>query len=343
VLLVGINPSLWSAAIGHHFGNPANRLWPTLHQAGFTPRRLLPIDSDELLALRIGVTNLVARATATAAEITDDELRAGAPVLVEKVERYRPGTVAFLGLTAYRVAFGEPKAKVGPQPDLLGGAPVWLLPNPSGLNAHYQLPDLVRVYAELRAALYLGRARAAGPVLRGHAEDGGPEAVPTLETDRLLLRPFEERDLDAYAAIVADPEVMRYVGGEALDRSAAWRQMALFLGHERLRGWTLNAVVERATGRLLGRCGLWRPEGWPGLEVGWALGRFAWGHGFATEAALAWRDWTFGVLGAEELVSIVHRDNLASHRVAERIGHHRLRELEVNGLPCVLWGQPAPA
>lgn len=153
VLLVGINPGLWTAVIGHHFGNPANRLWPTLHQAGFTPRRLLPTESAELLASGIGVTNLVPRATATAAEVTDDELRVGAPVLAEKVERFRPGTVAFLGLTAYRVAYGRPKAKIGPQPEPLAGARVWLLPNPSGLNAHYQLPDLVRVYAELRAAL----------------------------------------------------------------------------------------------------------------------------------------------------------------------------------------------
>lgn len=163
--------------------------------------------------------------------------------------------------------------------------------------------------------------------------------MPTLETGRLLLRPFAEGDLDAYAAIVADPEVMRYVGGRPLDRAEAWRQIALFLGHERLRGWTNNAVVDRATGALLGRCGLWRPEGWPGLEVGWMLGRAAWGHGYATEAALAWRDWTFAVLGARELVSVVHRDNLRSARVAERIGHRRLRDLELNGQPCVLWGQ----
>lgn len=164
--------------------------------------------------------------------------------------------------------------------------------------------------------------------------------MPTLETERLLLRPFTGDDLDAYAAIVADPEVTRYLGGGGvLDRAQAWKQIALFLGHERLRGYTQNAVVERATGRLLGRCGLWRPEAWPGLEVGWVLGRFAWGRGYATEAALAWRDWTFGGLGADELVSVVQRDNAASHRVAERIGHRRLRELEVDGNPCVLWGQ----
>jgi double-stranded uracil-DNA glycosylase len=152
VLFVGINPSLWSAVIGHHFGNPANRLWPVLHQAGFTTHRLLPTETDELLALGYGITNMVNRATATAAEISDDELRAGAPRLEATVERWRPKAVAFLGLQAYRVGFRRPKAAVGPQPEELHGADLWLLPNPSGLNAHYQLPDLVRLYGELRAA-----------------------------------------------------------------------------------------------------------------------------------------------------------------------------------------------
>lgn len=153
VLFVGINPGLWSGAVGRHFGNPGNRIWPVLHQAGFTPRRLRPEDADELLALGYGITNLVARTTATAAEVTREELRAGAPVLAEKVARLQPRTVAFLGLSAYRTGFDRPRAAVGPQPEPLGGAPVWLLPNPSGLNAHYQLPDLVRLYAELRAAV----------------------------------------------------------------------------------------------------------------------------------------------------------------------------------------------
>jgi double-stranded uracil-DNA glycosylase len=152
VLFVGINPSLWSAVIGHHFGNPANRLWPVLDQAGFTPHRLLPTEADQLLALGYGITNFVNRATATAAEIHDDELRAGADRLEATVERWRPRNVGFLGLQAYRVGFGRPKAAVGLQPEELHGARVWLLPNPSGLNAHYQLPDLVRLYGELRAA-----------------------------------------------------------------------------------------------------------------------------------------------------------------------------------------------
>jgi double-stranded uracil-DNA glycosylase len=153
VLFVGINPGLWSGAVGRHFGNPGNRIWPTLHQAGFTPRRFLPTDADELLALGHGITNIVNRTTATAAEVTRDELRAGASVLVNKIMQFRPRVVAFLGLQAYRFAFDQPKATVGPQPEPLGGARTWLLPNPSGLNAHYQLPDLVRLFRELRAAV----------------------------------------------------------------------------------------------------------------------------------------------------------------------------------------------
>lgn len=154
VLLCGINPSLMSAAIGHHFGNPANRLWAVLHLAGFTPRTLHPTESGDLLAYGIGVTNLVARATATAAELSPDEVRAGVGPLCGLVDLYEPRYVAFLGLTSYRTAFGRPGAEVGPQPEPLGPARAWLLPNPSGLNAHYQLPDLVRVFAELREAAF---------------------------------------------------------------------------------------------------------------------------------------------------------------------------------------------
>ncbi|HWL38179.1 MAG TPA: G/U mismatch-specific DNA glycosylase [Frankiaceae bacterium] len=154
VLLCGINPGLMSAAIGHHFGNPANRLWPALHLAGFTPRRLHPMESHELLAYGVGITNLVARATATAAELTADEIRAGVGPLTALVETYEPAYVAFLGLTSYRTAFGRKTADVGPQEETLAGARIWLLPNTSGLNAHYQLPDLARAFGELRAAAY---------------------------------------------------------------------------------------------------------------------------------------------------------------------------------------------
>lgn len=154
VLLCGINPGLMSAAIGHHFGNPANRLWPALHLAGFTPRRLHPTESHELLRYGVGITNLVMRATATAAELSSAEIRAGVEPLTRLAAEYQPRYVAFLGLTSYRTAFGRPKADIGPQQERLADARIWLLPNTSGLNAHHQLPDLVRVFAELRAAAY---------------------------------------------------------------------------------------------------------------------------------------------------------------------------------------------
>jgi RimJ/RimL family protein N-acetyltransferase len=166
--------------------------------------------------------------------------------------------------------------------------------------------------------------------------------MPTLETERLLLRPLAEDDLDSYAAMMADPDVVEFLGTAPMARDDAWRSMALFLGHGVLRGWTNNAVVEKESGRFVGRCGLWQPEGWPGLEVGWTLARASWGRGYATEAASAWRDWAFANLDADELVSVVHRDNARSARVAERIGHRRLRKIEVRGYPCVLYGQPFP-
>jgi double-stranded uracil-DNA glycosylase len=153
VLVVGINPSLWSGWSGYHFGRPSNRLWTTLHEAGFTPRRLAPEDTAELLAAGIGITNLVARSTARADELDDDEIRAGVPRLRSLVQTWRPRAVAVLGVSAYRVAFARPKAAVGRQPEPLEGALLWVLPNPSGLNAHYQQPALTAEYAALRAAL----------------------------------------------------------------------------------------------------------------------------------------------------------------------------------------------
>jgi RimJ/RimL family protein N-acetyltransferase len=169
-----------------------------------------------------------------------------------------------------------------------------------------------------------------------------PRVAVTLETERLVLRPFVEDDLDAYTAMMAEPEVCRYLGHDPLDRADAWRQLALFLGHEALRGHSQQAVVERSTGALVGRAGLWRPEGWPGLEVGWALAYPAWGRGYATEAASAWRDFAFDALGATELCSVVHKDNLRSARVAERIGHRPLEAVTIRGFPCILYGQARP-
>lgn len=153
VLFVGINPSLYSAAIGHHFGRPGNRFWPALFAGGFTPRRLAPWEEQEILTLRLGLTNVVGRATARADELADDELRAGMAGLVAKVERYRPRYAAFLGVTSYRTGFGRPKASLGPQKEMIGETKLWVLPSPSGLNAHYHLADLGPLFAELREAL----------------------------------------------------------------------------------------------------------------------------------------------------------------------------------------------
>jgi double-stranded uracil-DNA glycosylase len=151
VVFCGINPGLYSGAVGHHFARPGNRFWPALHASGFTPRLLCAFEEDELLAHGLGITNLVARATATADQVSAGELRTGAKVLERKLHRHRPRYVAFLGLGAFRHAFGRPRAAVGRQQDVAGTS-AWLLPNPSGLNAHYQLADLARVFGELRAA-----------------------------------------------------------------------------------------------------------------------------------------------------------------------------------------------
>jgi double-stranded uracil-DNA glycosylase len=153
VLFCGINPGLFSGAVGHHFARPGNRFWKTLHGAGFTDHVLSPFEERELLAGRVGITNLVERATGGAAELTSGELRSGALSLTAKVHRHRPLIVAFLGLSAYRTAFDRPAAQPGPQPEDLGTARVWLLPNPSGLNAHYQLPALIAAFRDLRTAI----------------------------------------------------------------------------------------------------------------------------------------------------------------------------------------------
>lgn len=150
VLFCGINPGLYSAAIGCHFGRPGNRFWPALHKSGFTPRQLQPTEQAELLDYGVGITNLVERATARADELTRDELQAGADVLVRKVRRLRPAWLAVLGVGAYRTAFGVPTTKIGPQPETINGTRVWVLPNPSGLNAHYQLDQLAAAFEALR-------------------------------------------------------------------------------------------------------------------------------------------------------------------------------------------------
>jgi double-stranded uracil-DNA glycosylase len=152
VLFVGINPGLYSGAVRHHFARPGNRFWKALHLAGFTDRVLSPFEEDQLLTRGLGITNLVGRATAGADEVTREELRRGARRLERKVCRHQPAFVAFLGLGAYRTAFARDAAHVGPQPEPICRSSVWLLPNPSGLNAHYQVADLARTFADLRKA-----------------------------------------------------------------------------------------------------------------------------------------------------------------------------------------------
>jgi TDG/mug DNA glycosylase family protein len=156
VLFCGINPGLYTAATGHHFARPGNRFWPALHLSAFTHRVLWPWEEESLLEVGLGITNLVARTTPVASELSGEELRAGGELLLAKVELYRPRWLAMLGVTSYRVAFGLRDAPIGPQPDPLGPSRVWLLPNPSGLNAHYQLPALAAEFGRLRIAAGTG-------------------------------------------------------------------------------------------------------------------------------------------------------------------------------------------
>jgi len=152
VLFVGINPGLYSAATGWHFARPGNRFWPALHASGFTDRLLKPSEQDELTTYGLGITNMAPRATAQAAELTSAELRQGGQRLTALIETRRPSIVATLGVTAYRTAFARPKAMIGSQPDPIGPARLWILPNPSGLNASWQLPRLAEAFREVRLA-----------------------------------------------------------------------------------------------------------------------------------------------------------------------------------------------
>jgi TDG/mug DNA glycosylase family protein len=150
VLFAGINPSLYSAATGWHFARPGNRFWPALHQSGFTGRQLRPDEQDQLLTLGLGITNVVARATARADELDAAELREGGRILITKVSALRPRWLAVVGITAFRVAFADPKAAVGPRSAGLGETRVWVLPNPSGLNALWTTPKLIEAFRDLR-------------------------------------------------------------------------------------------------------------------------------------------------------------------------------------------------
>ncbi|MGI5341462.1 G/U mismatch-specific DNA glycosylase [Streptomyces sp. CA-181903] len=154
VLFCGINPGLMSAATGHHFARPGNRFWPVLYASGFTPRRLHPSEQHLLPQYGLGITNVVARATARADEIGDEEFREGGRLLVEKVERLRPRWLAVAGVTAYRTAFGDKKARIGPQDRTIGTTRIWALPNPSGLNAHWSLATMAEEFGRLREAAF---------------------------------------------------------------------------------------------------------------------------------------------------------------------------------------------
>ncbi|MGY0055792.1 G/U mismatch-specific DNA glycosylase [Streptomyces sp. LZ34] len=154
VLFCGINPGLMTAATGHHFARPGNRFWPVLHASGFTPRRLQPSEQHELLSYGLGITNVAARATARADELSDEEYREGGRILAEKVARLHPRWLAVAGVTAYRVAFGDKRAQIGPQELTIGTTRIWALPNPSGLNAHWTLATMAEEFGRLRTAAY---------------------------------------------------------------------------------------------------------------------------------------------------------------------------------------------
>ncbi len=163
--------------------------------------------------------------------------------------------------------------------------------------------------------------------------------IPTLETERLRLRAFREQDLDAFTAIHADPEVMRFIGeGKVVDRTGTWRTMALLLGHWQLRGYGIWAAEDKETGALLGRIGLWKPEGWPGLEVGWLLARSHWGRGLATEGGQRALAWAFGELGADHVISLIRPENAGSIRVAEKLGESREGSARILGDEALVYG-----
>ena len=152
VVFAGINPGLYSAATGYHFARPGNRFWPALHHSGFTERVVRPDEQEQLLGLGLGITNIVARATARADELRPEEFLAGARILRVKITRFQPRWLAVVGVTAYRTAFGRRHATVGPQDEAIGETRLWVLPNPSGLNAHYVGPRLADAFRELRLA-----------------------------------------------------------------------------------------------------------------------------------------------------------------------------------------------
>jgi RimJ/RimL family protein N-acetyltransferase len=162
--------------------------------------------------------------------------------------------------------------------------------------------------------------------------------MPDVHTDRLLLRQLGQEDLEAYAEMCADPEVMRYIAdGAPLTRELAWRNMATMLGHWQLRGYGVWAAVERTTGTLVGRIGCWNPEGWPGFEIGWMLRRAYWGQGYATEGARAALQFAFEELNQPQIISLIHPLNAASMGVAQRLGERLSGTVEVFGKPASVY------
>jgi RimJ/RimL family protein N-acetyltransferase len=164
------------------------------------------------------------------------------------------------------------------------------------------------------------------------------EPMLTLETERLILRQWREDDFESYAAICADPEVMRYLGGKPFTRLEAWRHMAFLIGHWQLRGYGHWAVEEKATGRVIGRLGFLNPEGWPGFEVGWTLARDSWGKGYASEGARHALRHAFTEMGRRRVISLIHPENRASIKVAERMGEKPEGETEILGIPVIIYG-----
>lgn len=161
--------------------------------------------------------------------------------------------------------------------------------------------------------------------------------VPRIETERLLMRAFVPEDVESYRAMCADPEVMRHLGGAPWDEQTAWRHLAMLIGHWTLRGYGSWAVEERATGTFLGRVGFIHPAGWPDFEMGWALSRESWGQGFATEAALAARRFAFEEMGRSYFISLIAPGNIASRRVAQKLGARHDGDTEVKGIPVEIW------
>jgi RimJ/RimL family protein N-acetyltransferase len=164
-----------------------------------------------------------------------------------------------------------------------------------------------------------------------------------LETERLLLRMWREDDLEEYAKICADPEVMRFIGGKTFSLTESWRHMAFMIGHWQLRGYGHWVVEEKSSGRLLGRLGFLNPAGWPGFEIGWTLGREYWGKGYATEGARRALDYGFTELDRDHVISCIHPDNAASIRVAERLGEKLEGESEILGIPVLVYGVDRPS